>query len=157
MSIHDILRSAPRSRHAGPGARVARLRSAARLPLVALSAAAVLAGCAPRQAVVESEPGRRAPAPSGGEEVLSTLRSDLRMLAGAQEEYMADSGYYAPRTSDLGVTASSGVRLSIIQGDRNGWSAVAASTSTDDECAMYQGDVRSPRGYLTAPGRVMCR
>jgi len=147
MSIHDILRSAPRSRHV----------RAARLPLVALAAVAVCAGCAPREAIVESEPGRAAPTPSGGEAVLTTLQSDLRMLAGAQEEFMSDNGYYAGRTSDLGFAASPGVRLNIIQGDRNGWSAVAASTSTDDECAMYAGDIRSPRGYLTGPGRVMCR
>ena len=77
------------------------------------------------------------------------------MLAGEQEAFMADNGYYAARLTDLGVTASSGVRLSIIQGDRNGWSATA--TSGDAECAMYVGDVRSPRGYLTEPGQVACR
>lgn len=153
MSIHDILRSTPRSRHP----RVARFPGVG-LALVVLVAAVAVAGCAPREAIVESEPGRgAAPAPAGDEEVQSTLRSDLRTLADAQEEFMADNGYYAGRTSDLGVTASAGVRLDIIQGDRNGWSAVAASTATDDECGMYAGDVRSPRGYLTSPGRVMCR
>jgi hypothetical protein len=34
---------------------------------------------------------------------------------------------------------------------------VASSTTTDDECGMYQGDIRSPRGYLTSPGAVACR
>lgn len=153
MSIHDILRSTPRSRHP----RVPRFPGTA-LTLVALVAASVLTGCAPREATVESDPGRAgAPAPAGDEEVQATLRSDLRMLAGAQEEFMADNGYYAARTSDLGVTASAGVRLDIIQGDRNGWSAIAASTVTDDECAMYAGDVRSPRTYLTSPNSAMCR
>ncbi|HSM09758.1 MAG TPA: hypothetical protein VLA33_12195 [Gemmatimonadota bacterium] len=151
MSIHDILRSAPRSRHPR-GARTSRIA------LVGLVAVAALAGCAPRQAIVESEPGRgAAPAPAGDEEVQATLRADLRMLADAQEDFRADNGYYAARTSDLGFTATTGVRLSIIQGDRNGWSAVAASTTTDDECAMYAGDIRSPRGYLTSPGTAMCR
>lgn len=144
MSIQHILRSAPRTRH--------------QWALVTVVAIAALTGCAPRQAIVESEPGRGgAPAPSGGETVLTVLRSDLRMLAGAQEEYRTDNGYYAARATDLGFTASPGVRVSIIQGDRSGWSAVAASTSTDDECAMYAGDVRSPRGYLTSPGQAMCR
>jgi hypothetical protein len=147
MTIHDILRSAPRSRHA----------RAARLSPVALLVVAALAGCAPRQAVVESEPGRAGPAPSGGEDLLATLRSDLRMVAAAQEEFRADNGYYAARTADLGVQASPGVRLDVIQGDRNGWSAIAASASGDAECAVYEGDIRSPRGYLTETGRVMCR
>lgn len=114
----------------------------------------VAAACAPRQAVVESEPGRATPEPAD-EQVLATLRSDLRMLAGEQEEFAAENGYYAARLVDLGFTPSSGVRLSIIQGDRNGWSATAASG--DAECAMYAGDVRSPRGYLTEQGRVACR
>jgi hypothetical protein len=150
MSIHDILSSTPRSRH----------RRAAGFPgvaLVALVVAGVFTGCAPREAIVESEPGRAAPAPAGDEDVQATLRADLRMLAGEQEEFMADNGYYAARASDLGFTASAGVRLNIIQGDRNGWSAVASSTTTDDECGMYQGDIRSPRGYLTSPGAVACR
>lgn len=151
MSIHDILRSTPLSRHP----RSARFQGGT---LVALFAVAAFTGCAPREAVVESEPGRgAAPAPAGDEDVQATLRADLRMLADAQEEFEADNGYYAARTSDLGFTASAGVRLDIIQGDRNGWSAVAASTATDDECGMYAGDIRSPRGYLTSPGRAMCR
>lgn len=151
MSIHDILRSVPRSRHPR-GVRTPRIA------LVGLVAVAALAGCAPREAIVESEPGRgAAPAPAGDEEVQATLRADLRMLADAQEDFRADNGYYAARTSDLGFTASTGVRLSIIQGDRNGWSAVAASTTTDDECGMYAGDIRSPRGYLTSAGTAMCR
>ena len=141
MSIQHILRAKPPTRHV----------------CVLVAAVLVLAGCAPRQAIVESEPGRGTPTTSGGEDVPTTLRSDLRLLAGAQEEYLADNGYYAARATDLGFTASPGVRVSIIQGDRNGWSAVAASTSTDDECAMYAGDVRSPRGYLTSPGQAMCR
>lgn len=153
MSIHDILRASPQSRHP----RGVRFPVAA-LALVALVAVAAFSGCAPREAVVESEPGRgAAPAPPGDEQVQNTLRADLRMLAGAQEEFMDDNGYYAARTPDLGFTASAGVRLSIIQGDRNGWSAVAASNATDDECGMYVGDIRSPRGYLTSPGTAMCR
>lgn len=151
MSIHDILRASPRSRHPH-GVRFPGVA------LVALVAVAAFSGCAPREATVESEPGRGAvPAPAGDEEVQATLRADLRMLGDAQDEFRADNGFYAARTSDLGFTASAGVRLDIIQGDRNGWSAIAASTATDYECGMYAGDVRSPRGYLTSPGRAMCR
>lgn len=153
MSIHDILRVSPQSRHPR-GVRFPRI---ALVALVAVVAVAALTGCASREAVVESEPGRNAPAPAGDEQVQNLLRSDLEMLADAQEEFRADNGYYAARTSDLGFTASARVRLDIIQGDRNGWSAVAASTATDDECGMYAGEVRSPRGYLTSPDTAMCR
>lgn len=145
MSIRHILSRPPRRRQVGRGTAVA---------LAALGALAASAACAPRQAIVESEPGRAAPAPAS-QETLATLRSDLGSLAAAQEAYEADHGHYAARTADLGFTASSGVRVSIIQGDRNGWSATA--TSGDAECAVYVGDVRSPRGYLTRPGEIACR
>ena len=123
--------------------------------LTALLALGVLAACAPRQAIVESEPNPGAPTASG--DVLTTLRADLRDLADAQESYRAARGYYAARTSDLAFTASPGVRVDVIQGDRSGWSAVASSTTGDAECGMYQGDVRSPRGYLTESGLIGCR
>lgn len=139
MSIRHILRRIPHGRHA---------------VVLAAGVLVAAAGCAPRQAVVESEPGRAAPSASD-EETLATLRSDLRMLAGEQEEYAGENGYYAARLSDLGFTASPGVRISIIQGDRSGWSATASSG--DAECATYAGDVRSPRAYLTEPGRIACR
>lgn len=127
-----------------------------RLPLVVLLAAATVAACAPRQAIVESETNPGAPT-AGDTDVQTTLRADLRDLADAQEAFRAERGYYAARTSDLSFTASSGVRVDVIQGDRAGWSAVASSTASDAECGMYQGDVRSPRGYLTESGVIDCR
>ena len=138
MSIVDILRTTARPRHLA----------------CTLAVVAVAAACSPRQARVESEPnpGAAAATPSAGEEA---LRVDLRRLADAQERYVADNGYYASRPGDLGFTSSANIRVSIIQGDRNGWSAVAGSG--DDECGIFHGEVRSPRGYLTQPGQVACR
>ena len=148
MSIRHIVHRRPPSRHERPPRRAVAPVFAA-----LLGSLAALPACAPRQAIVESEPGRSTPTAAGE----ATLRSDLLRLASAQEDYEADNGYYAARATDLAFTASSGVRVDIIQGDRNGWSAVAASTATDDECGMYTGDIRSPRGYLTSPGTAMCR
>lgn len=143
MSIPDILRNVRRFGHASragaPGALV-------------LGAFLALSACAPRQAVVESEPGRPGPAASVGE---AALGADLERLAAAQAEYEEERGYYAARTSALDFTASSGVRVDVIQGDRGGWSAVASSGG--DECALYVGDVRSPRAYVTRAGVVECR
>ena len=130
---------------------------ALRFPVIALLALGAFVGCAPRQAIVESDPNAGAPTTGGGGDVLTTLRADLRELADAQESFRADRGYYAARTSDLVFTASPGVRVDVIQGDRAGWSAVASSTSSDAECGMYQGEVRSPRSYLTDSGVIGCR
>lgn len=127
-----------------------------RLPLIALLAVAAFMACAPRQAVVESEPNPGAPT-ADGTDVMTTLRADLRDLADAQEAFRAERGYYAARTADLTFSASPGVRIDVIQGDRAGWSAVASSSVGDAECGMYQGEVRPPRGYLTESGVIGCR
>lgn len=124
--------------------------------LAASIGVATLAACAPRQAIVESEPNPGAPT-ADGTDVVTTLRADLREIANAQEAFRAERGYYAARASDLEFTASPGVRVDVIQGDRAGWSAVASSTASDAECGMYQGEVRSPRGYLTESGVIGCR
>lgn len=149
VSIRHIVHRARPPRHdRRPGTALAAVAPSF---AAALGALVALASCAPRQAIVESEPGGRAPAAAGE----ATLRSDLLRLASAQEDYEADNGRYATHAADLGFTASTGVRVDIIQGDRNGWSAVASSGEA--ECAMYEGGIRSPRGYLTEAATVMCR
>lgn len=150
MSIPVSIRHIVHRRHPSRHGRAPR-RAVAPVLAVLLGSLVVLPACAPRQAIVESEPGRGTPTAAGE----ATLRSDLLRLASAQEDYEADNGYYAARVTDLGFTASSGARVDIIQGDRDGWSAVAASG--DAECGMYEGGIRSPRGYLTEAGTVMCR
>lgn len=123
--------------------------------LLALFALAATAGCAPRQAIVESEPGRGGAAAPVDQDVLASLQSDLRELADAQEAFRADNGYYAARVATLDWAASAGVRVDIIQGDRNGWSAVASAGEA--ECGIFHGEVRAPRSYLTDAGQVACR
>ena len=118
---------------------------------LALGLVALGLGCGPRQAIVTSEPNPAARAGVGNE----ALTADLQRLREAQAEYRRDNGYYASSSSGLGFSSASGVRIDIIQGDRAGWSATA--TSGDFECALYEGEVRSPRGYLTEAGRIGCR
>jgi hypothetical protein len=109
---------------------------------------AAAAGCA-RQAVVVSEPG------VGTAQAEATLRADLERLAEAQNGYYGGNGRYADALSELGLTPAIGVRIDVIQGDRDGFSAIGRAG--DAECAVYLGDVRSPRSYLTRPDVVQCR
>ena len=127
-----------------------RIERTSAIGALALALAVAVSACAPREAIVESEPNPGVVSAGTG-----ALRADLDRLAAAQASYRADNRFYATRAADLGFTASSGVRVDIIQGDRSGWSATASSG--DAECAMYEGDVRSPRGYLTEAGRAACR
>jgi hypothetical protein len=124
------------------------------LSVVLLSLSAAAAGCA-RQAIVTSEPGS---GPTGGATATvgtNVLTADLERFAAAQSAYYDAHDAYASSLSDLGFTASRGVRLDVIQGDRNGFSGIARSG--DAECAIFDGGVRSPRGYATSPGIPACR
>lgn len=112
------------------------------------SAVVLLAGCS-RQAVVGS-PG--APAAQVSE---ATLRSDLGALQQAEERFRSAHDRYTNRLDELEYSPSPGVELSLVQGDRRGYSAIAAGGGF--ECAVYGGDARSPRSYVTRPGLVGCR
>jgi hypothetical protein len=125
-------------------------RTAGPILFVALATVASSA-CGARQARVESEPNPGARSGVGN----NVLTDDLGRVRDAQAQYWRSHERYAGVMSELSVTPSSGVRLDLIQGDRNGWSAVASSG--DFECSTYEGTVRSPRGYLNEAGIVRCR
>ncbi len=112
---------------------------------------ALAAATCSRQAVVGSSPG----APGSGGSVEATLRTDLGSLHAAEERYFAANARYTNRLNQLDFAASPGVDVSIIQGDRRGYSAIA--TGGDRECAVFGGEARPPRGYVSQPGRVSCR
>lgn len=122
-----------------------------RMQRLAIVFVAVGLGCGPRQAVVTSDPNPAARTGVGND----VLMAELVRLQEAQAAFRRDNGYYASTASALGFAPVSGVRVDMLQGDRSGWSATAASG--DFECAMYEGQVRSPRGYLTTAGNVACR
>ncbi len=120
------------------------------LLLTLLSAS--LAGCAPRQAIIATDPPAGGPVTGVGD---GPLTEDLTLVVEAQEAYFRAHGVYADRATDLNLTPTEGVRIDIIQGDRNGFSAIARSG--DFECAVYVGSVRAPRTYLTDVAEVGCR
>ncbi len=112
---------------------------------------ALLAAACSRQAVVGSSPGT----PGTGGSVAATLRTDLGSLHAAEERYFAANARYTNQLDKLDFAASPGVDVSIIQGDRRGYSAIA--TGDGRECAVFGGEARPPRGYVSQPGRVGCR
>ncbi len=125
--------------------RTPTLRAAA---LTTVCCGILLSGCS-RQAVVGS------PGTPGGDASESTLRSDLDALQVAEQVYFADNGRYTNQLGELEFYPSPGVEVSIVQGDRRGYSAIAATG--DSECAVFGGEARPPRSYVTQPGLVGCR
>ncbi len=131
-------------------------RSIGRRRILLLVALVGVAGCASsREVVVGTDPGASG-ATAGDEGVGSArIQSELARLMTAQGAFFDENGYYASDLGTLDFQAAPGVRVDLIQGDRDGFSAIARSG--DVECAVYSGDVRPPRGYLAAPDRSACR
>lgn len=109
---------------------------------------ALLVGCG-RQAVVGS------PGTPGADASESALRADLAALHVAEQAFYAENGRYSNRLDELPFSPSPGVEVSLVQGDRRGYSAIAATD--ESECAVFGGEARPPRSYVTQPGLVGCR
>lgn len=80
---------------------------------------------------------------------VTTMQSDLRVVATAQEAYIertfAETGRasYASRMQDLDVNLSNGVQVRL-RGNATGWSARATHQRIPGVwCAMYRGDVEA--------------
>jgi hypothetical protein len=116
-------------------------------------------GCASsREVVVGTDPGGAGGAktsPTGAAVSTASLESELSRLIVSQKAYYEENGYYSGDLESLGFTAGSGVRIDVLQGDSDGFSAIARSG--DAECAVFSGDVRAPRGYVSIPDRPACR
>ncbi len=70
----------------------------------------------------------------------AAIRSDLRNLATAQEEYLSIHGVYADAVDDLDYTSSDGVVVTIEQRVVGGWSATTTHPmSYPLTCALYYG------------------
>ena len=120
--------------------------------LVALGAL----GCASsREVVVGTDPGGATTSPTGAGVSTASLESELSRLIVAQKAHYEENGYYSGDLGSLGFTAGPGVRIDVLQGDVDGFSAIARSG--DAECAVFSGDVRAPRGYVSLPDRPACR
>ena len=132
--------------------------------LMTLIAASLLAvgtsACAgSREVVVGTDPGgsgTTGAAQTTGQAVsTASLTSELSRLVTTQKAYFEANDNYAADLGSLDFTPGSGVRVDLIQGDSDGFSAIAKSG--DAECAVFVGDVRSPRGYASSPGVPACR
>ena len=132
--------------------------------ITTLIAAGVLAfgvsACASsREVVVGTDPGGSGTTAGGqttGAAVSNaSLESELSRLVTAQKAYYEAKDYYAPDLGSLDFKPGSGVRVDLIQGDSDGFSAIAKSG--DAECAVFVGGVRSPRSYATSPDVPACR
>jgi len=86
----------------------------------------------------------------------AALRSDLRNLATAQEDYLSTNLVYANNIAALGFNGSDGVTVTIIQAIPGGWSATTTHPlSLPIVCAIYHGTA-TPLAPATQEGRITC-
>ena len=86
----------------------------------------------------------------------AAIRSDLRNLATAQEEYLSEHGEYAANVADLDFTGSEGVVAVIQQRTVGGWSATTTHSLGDPgTCALYYGTA-AQLAPATAEGVIAC-
>lgn len=89
----------------------------------------------------------------------STMKSDLRNLATAQEAYWNDySTYYggAIPASGLLYNPSPTVSITISEATVGGWSAKSSTINTTVQCAVFTGSA-APLAPATVQGVVACQ
>ena len=88
----------------------------------------------------------------------STIMSDLKNLASAQEVYFNDNYSYAATIADAKAQQSSGVTITINESTGQGWAATAEHAgSPGQHCGLYHGNATPSGGDpATVPGVVTC-
>jgi prepilin-type N-terminal cleavage/methylation domain-containing protein len=88
---------------------------------------------------------------------VSSMKSDLRNLATAEEIYYSDGNNFSYTTSmaSLEFTESDGVNVNVGAASSTGWSASATHDATTWTCAVYYGDATAV-APATQPGVVTC-
>ena len=96
------------------------------------------------------------------EQILVTMRADLRELTIRQEGVMHATGRYETSLDHLAFVSTAGVRFALVNPTPEGWSAVATHPSVPKvSCVVFAGIVTErPRtkqsGLTGAPGEVVC-
>lgn len=95
------------------------------------------------------------------EGLVSTVASDLRNLATAQEDYFAVNYTYANAAVDLepvGYRASPGVSITITHVQQDGWAGNATHVSLGTrQCGIFTGNAPAAAGApATVNGVVFC-
>ncbi|HVG43163.1 MAG TPA: hypothetical protein VM890_00480 [Longimicrobium sp.] len=82
-------------------------------------------------------------------------RMTIRSLAMEQEKYRFLNHRYARTLAEMPFVADSGVVLTFHPSGPEGYSAVAWFNGR--ECAIFRGNARPPRPYVTEVSKVECR
>jgi type IV pilus assembly protein PilA len=94
---------------------------------------------------------------SKGKAYVTTLKSDLRNLAQAEEAYLFDNDAYTSVLSSLTFQSSPGVVLSITNATASGWSATATHPQSFPlTCGIFVGNVPA-QAPASVEGLIGCQ
>ena len=88
---------------------------------------------------------------------VSTMKSDLRNLATAEEAYFYDNATYTSSLASLvAYSPSTGMVVTINQATAAGWSATASRPGMAKQCYLWFGNA-TPVGAATTEGQIACQ
>ncbi len=92
-----------------------------------------------------------------GKAYVTSIKSDLRNLAQAEEAYLFDNSMYTADLTSLTNQTSPGVVVSITSATASGWSATATHPQSFPlTCAIYVGNVPA-QAPATVEGLIGCQ
>ena len=87
---------------------------------------------------------------------LASMKSDLRNLASAEEEYFYDQQAYTTALGNLAAfRPSTGVTIVVGEAHQGGWSATASHANVTRQCFLFVGNA-TPVGAATTEGQITC-
>jgi len=88
--------------------------------------------------------------------IVTTMKSDLRNLASAEESYYYDYAIYTSSLAGLpSYQTSPSVTVTVNQATQGGWAATARSSGVTRQCYLFVGSA-TPVGSATQEGQVAC-
>jgi prepilin-type N-terminal cleavage/methylation domain-containing protein len=89
---------------------------------------------------------------------VAAVTSDLKNVASQQEIYLSNNYAYAPDVTDLDITITDRVTITINESTGSGWAATGTHAGlAGRQCGFYFGDAAaSGASPATVPGTVTC-
>jgi type IV pilus assembly protein PilA len=88
--------------------------------------------------------------------LVTTMKSDLRNLASAEESYYYDFSTYTTTLATMpSYQPSASVAITVNEASQGGWSATASSSGVVRRCYLFVGSA-APVGAATQEGQVAC-
>jgi prepilin-type N-terminal cleavage/methylation domain-containing protein len=92
-----------------------------------------------------------------GKAYAATIKSDLKNLASAQEDYFYYNESYTTTIGSLVFPGTNGVTITIVEGDGRGWSATATHPAAFPlTCTVFYGQA-APIPPATKEGVIECQ